>query len=246
MPKQTQHYITSSRFPSNGAFTHGFSTRAAGDLRNKDLRASFLSDDFQLSSEDLIMPKQVHGAKVTVVGEGDRGKVVAQSDGLVYKIGESPIALAVRVADCVPLLFIDEKAGVMGVAHAGWRGTLEGIAANTIAVMETLGATPKNITVLMGPHIGVCCYNIPKDRAQAFLRKFSSYNDIVEKRGEQDFLSLGRTNMHELVKVGVLPTHIEDVSLCTATHVSDFFSYRADSNETFGEQLAVIAYRGGA
>lgn len=241
-----KQHIASLRFTTNGAFTHGFSTRAAGDLRRRALVTPFLASEFQLSSDDLVMPEQVHGVKVAVVVVGDRGKEIAQADALVHKVGaRPPVALAVRVADCVPLLFLDSEAGVVGVAHAGWKGTLGGIAAKTVRAMQELGADPKNIKVLLGPHIGVCCYNIPKERAQAFAQKFSSHRDVVERRKGQDFLSLGRANTYELIAAGVAPDHIEDIALCTATHVSDFFSYRADSDATFGEQLGLLAYRGG-
>jgi hypothetical protein len=240
-----KQHIASSRFTPNGAFTHAFSTRAAGDLRRKALRGPFLASEFKFSSNDLVMAEQVHGAIVAHVAVGHRGKEIAKADALVYKVGaENPIALAVRVADCVPLLFLDSEAGVMGAAHAGWKGTLEGIAAKTVAAMQALGANPKNITVLMGPHIGVCCYNVPKLRAESFRRKFPTHHDVVETRGAQEFLSLGRANRYELIAAGIAPRNIEDLGLCTATHVSDFFSYRADSDATFGEQLGLIAYRG--
>lgn len=240
-----KQHIVSSRFIPNGAFTHGFSTRAAGDLRRKAQIGPFLVSQFQFSSDDLVMPEQVHGVHVAVVTVQDRGKEILKADALVYKVDTKyPIALAVRVADCVPLLFLDSKAHVMGVAHAGWKGTLWGIAAKTVEAMKDLGADPKNIKVLLGPHIGVCCYNIPKDRADAFVHKFPSYSDVVERRDGQEFLSLGRANTYELIGAGVAPEHIEDVTLCTATLVSDFFSYRADSDATFGEQLGLLAYRG--
>lgn len=240
-----KQHIASSYFTPHGAFTHGFSTRAAGDLRRKAQIGPFLVSQFQFSPDDLVMPEQVHGARVAVVTAEDRGKEMANADGLVYKVdAQHPVALAVRVADCVPLLFLDEQTGVVGVAHAGWKGTLGGIAAKTVEAMQDLGADPKSIRILLGPHIGVCCYNVPKDRAQAFAQKFPSHSDVIETRNGQDFLSLGRANRHELISAGIAPEHIEDLDLCTATNVSEFFSYRADSDKTFGEQLGLLAYKG--
>ena len=117
---------------------------------------------------EIAIPQQVHGTRIAVVTKKDQGKTISGVDGLVSK----DISIGVSFADCVPILAVDPEAKIIGTAHAGWKGTLHGIAQELILAMKNAGADVKNIYISIGPHIGMCCYNVGEDRAKAFQNKF--------------------------------------------------------------------------
>lgn len=201
-----------------------FTTRAQGDMRN-------------VSDPDMIFPEQIHGSGVAMVKRSDTGKIIEGVDGLV---SADPVTLGVRVADCVPILAFDEEAGVIGAAHAGWRGTLGNIAGSLIGKMAELGAQAKHIRVILGPHIGMCCYDVPKDRAMKFLSEIGSDDKIASFFENNWHVDIGFANFVQLVTAGILPENITAKVVCTSCQVDTYFSYRKDMKSTFGEQLGII------
>src|SRR4030042_351351 len=111
-------------------------------------------------------------------------------------------------ADCVPLLFVDPAAGVFGAAHAGWRGTLTGIAKHMIDTMKKRGAQEKNIFVSIGPHIEACCYTVPEKRAKQFTQAFHDTHVVMGSGGNWR-VSLGLANYVQLIEKGIVPSHID-------------------------------------
>jgi YfiH family protein len=211
-----------------------FTTRHDGDMRKKNMT-------------DAIVAEQVHGNTIAVVSLQDVGKVIPNVDGLVSR---DRVRLVVHVADCVPILAHDIHAHILGAAHAGWRGTLGNIAKNLIASMKALGAEPVNIRVTLGPHIGVCCYDVPRNRA----KKFSP--NVVRFESGAWYIDLGRANYLQCIEAGVVPPHISVSDQCTACNVDTYFSFRKDlprrpaspnrgeqagTKKTFGEQMGVIS-----
>lgn len=195
-----------------------------------------------LSPINLVWPEQIHGKKIAQVAQVCRRKIVSRADGLIYRRGgRGRIVLTVHVADCVPLLFADPESGVIGAVHAGWRGTLGGISAEMIARMQRLGAKAEKILVVLGPHIKNCCYDVPPQRARQFLRFFGAEEDVVRASGEKWYLDLGAANKRQLIASGVLPQHIDILPYCTSCQADNFFSYRKNSRENFGEIMALIA-----
>lgn len=241
MLKQTRNGIWQSELLLSAGVVHGYSDRHLGDMRGENHREQFLSG-LHLSPANLVSSEQVHGTNVGQVTTHDRGKEMKKTDGLVHKKTNSPMSLAVRVADCVPILAIDPYAFVIGVAHAGWKGTLGDIAGNLIDSMKQLGADTKRMLVSIGPHIGMCCYNVAPDRAGQFARLFASDPRIVSGVGGRPHLDLGYANMQQLQNVGIRKNHIDAAITCTSCQVDTFYSYRKDTTETFGEMLGVIGY----
>lgn len=205
-------------------------------MRLSKNRENFLRQ-LTLGHKQLVIPQQVHGNKVIEVSRRQTDQTLG-SDGLVSS--DTSLVLGVLVADCVPLLFFDPKKRVMGVAHAGWRGTLANIASNTVEKMKALGSNPEDITVSIGPHIAACCYDVPKERAMKFQQSFG--DDVIEEEKNQWKIDLGKANVLGLTKVGIKPEHIETSAICTCCN-RDYFSYRRDSKETFGEILGVVVWK---
>lgn len=197
---------------------HGYSSRSFGDMRNVQARTVFLKS-LAIPADALLLCKQVHGTEIGAIG-----------DGLVTrKKGE---AIGVIVADCVPLLLADPKKKIVAVAHAGWRGTLGNIAKEAVLAMDS---DAKDIFVSIGPHIGACCYTVPRARANSFSGKCTYFD------GADWHLDLGQANRMQLMEVGILREHIDAPVVCTSCQSDIFYSYRKDSKESFGEILAVIS-----
>jgi len=196
-----------------------FTTRLDGDFRKRKIPLT-------------IFAQQIHGNTVARVSKDDVGTIIRGADGLVYKKEmRAPIFLAVRVADCIPIIAYDSAAQIIGAAHAGWRGTFDTIAQELIIQMCKLGGKIRRIHVSMGPHIGACCYGVDKERAAAFQKKFGT---------KGHYLDLGAINRDILVRMGVISSHILVSDICTSCHNDQYFSYRKDTKETFGEQVGMI------
>lgn len=196
-------------------------------------------EDFldELGIRDVTMGQQVHGTRFAYVKESDKGKVLPGMDGLIATSG----SIAVTFADCVPLLAVDPKAGIIGTAHAGWKGTLAGIATELIRQMKNAGADVGNIYISIGPHIGMCCYNVLEDRVLAFQKRFGRNGKIAARIQGEWHLDIGYANFQLLRAAGVPAFHIDAPPTCTSCQVAIFNSYRKDPKEKFGVQLGVIA-----
>ena len=133
-------------------------------------------------------------------------------------------------ADCVPILLADPVRKVIGVAHAGWRGTVAGIAAATVAKMqEWCGCAPGDILAGIGPSIGGCCYEVDdvvRSRALAYLEFFQP------RSGGKYLLNLQGINRQQLSAAGLKADNIVDAGVCTADNKELFFSYRQEQGHT--------------
>ena len=224
---------------------HGFSTRSAGDMRNNEARKAFLK---RLSLGDALfgMPEQVHGSDVAVVGYADASTKKSEGvDGIVLgknANGTMGHAFGILVADCVPLLAVDPVAHIIGAAHAGWKGTVGGIAIRLIETMRKEGAKTDRILVSIGPHIGMCCYDVPEERVKAFTQRFGRDEKMAFTVKGVSYMDIGWVNYRQLLAAGVTADHIDAPPTCTSCQNNEFFSYRKDSKETFGEMMAVIGF----
>lgn len=244
------------------AFPHGFSTRLGGVStlpHTASLNLAFGRGDEDTAvlanlarfteavgvSEEVISLPQVHSAKVRTVGEADRGlgyqrKTDAVCDG--YVSAAPNVTVGVKTADCVPILLADEKAGIVGALHAGWRGTVAGIAREGIARMIALGADPTRIKAAIGPSIGVCCYTVGEDFCRVVAE--SSCADLclpyIRRQGDQPHADLPAMNTAILLSAGILPEHIDTAHLCTCCRTDLFYSHRA-SHGVRGTMLSIIA-----
>ncbi len=229
LQKQQSDFYQSTLLAGVPSLVHGFSSRYLGDMKkNRENRKKFL-ELLNLPEESVTSVKQLHSNKVGV-------------DALVLPKDSVSSAVAVFVADCAPILCVDPKAKVLSAIHAGWKGTLGKIAVNSIEAMQKAGAKAENILVAIGPYIGMCCYEVLENRAKTFLDVFDGDPKVVSKIEGSWHVDLGYANYLQLISAGVKPEHIDSPPTCTSCQVSDFFSYRKDSKETFGEMMAVIGY----
>ena len=145
------------------------SKKKDGNLKNNvEARRRFLAK-FNLNLDNLIFLKQIHSKRIIFVKKGK--KFSRAGDGLITK--EEGIVLGVFSADCLPIFIYDPKKKIIGLLHAGWKGSLEGIAREAIKIFKKEGSNPKDILVYIGPSISGNCYEIPKERAEIFSKKIS-------------------------------------------------------------------------
>jgi polyphenol oxidase len=191
---------------------------------------------------------QVHGVTVTVVTEEMRGRgarhqadLLPATDALITNV--PGITLSTYAADCVPLLFADEERAAIGVAHAGWKGTVAKIAAKTVGEMVALyGSDPSSLHVKIGPAIGPCCYEVDERVANEVQAAFpDSYGDLLtpNANGRWQF-DLWLANVTALREAGVPLANIHREDHCTSCQVDLYFSHRKEQGQT-GRHAGVIA-----
>ncbi|NWG17865.1 MAG: peptidoglycan editing factor PgeF [Chloroflexi bacterium] len=184
---------------------------------------------------------QVHSADTVIANGPVRGRRwLALADGMVTDRPDTPLTM--RFADCTPLLFYDPVRGVIGIAHAGWRGTVQGVGANTVrTMMQAYGCKPADIRAGIGPSIGPASYQVGEEVVAAVQAYFGTTDGLI-RRDPADgsaYLNLWEANRRDLQRVGV--EQIEIAGLCTAERTDEFFSHRAEKGRTgrFGAVLSL-------
>ena len=183
---------------------------------------------------------QVHSADVILAQGPVRGRRwLALADAMITDRADIPLSM--RFADCVPLLFHDPVQGVIGMAHAGWRGTVQGVGAHTVrTMMESYGCKPHNIRAGIGPSIGPDHYQVGEEVVEAVQGYFGTVEGLV-RRDPADgtaYLDLWQANRLDLERSGI--ELIELAGIDTAACTDEFFSHRAEKGRT-GRFGAVIA-----
>lgn len=197
-----------------------------------------------ITPAQVVCGRQVHGHRVAVVTAADGGQVLPATDALVS--GAPDLALLLRFADCVPVLFSAPGVGAVGIAHAGWRGTVAHIAARTArALAEVFGCHPQEIVAGVGPSIGPCCYQVGAEVIAEVRAAFGEVASSLLSRQQADgtaHLDLWEANAQPLREMGV--GRIEVAGLCTRCRRDLFYSHRGDGGRT-GRFAAVIVNREG-
>jgi YfiH family protein len=151
---------------------------------------------------------------------------------------EPGVALAVRTADCVPILLADKQAGVIAAVHAGWKGTVAQAVLKAVQAMCTHGANAEQIVASLGPCIGSCCFAVHLDVAQKLGE--TCQQNVIFDRDCTCFADLALANQDQLLGAGIRAENIETSSHCTACHADpSYYSFRRDKGDT-GRQLSMI------
>lgn len=194
---------------------------------------------FGVPLEQWVVGEQVHGRHVHLVTERDAGRgsrdhttAVPATDGLVTRV--PGLVLTACFADCVPVLFYDPVHRAVGLAHAGWRSTVQGTSLAVLeAMQESFSTRPADCLVAIGPHIGSCCYQVGEDVVQALAAAFPHFwTRVVAVRNGRRYADLGETNSLALAAAGVPEGQITTAGICTACRHDLFYSYRAAGGTT--------------
>ncbi len=250
--------ITASKLDAHVKLKHGFFTRLGGvssgvykglncgygsgdDVSNIDQNRAIAMGKFGISSDNLNTIYQVHSADVVVTQTAwsldDRPKadaIVTDNPGL---------AIGILTADCTPVLFADPKAGVIGAAHAGWKGALGGVLSKTVDKMERLGADRTQIVAAVGPCIHQVSYEVGPEFVDQFLTK--------DTQNSQFFMPSSQDNRHLFDLLGFILNKLSVLGLSVVQSVSEdtyldetkFYSYRRSTHAKevdYGRCLSAI------
>lgn len=195
-------------------------------------------NEFNLGIDRMVSSDQIHGIKVVEVT--DFKKDYGECDGLFTV--EKNTVLCMYFADCTPLFFWDAKKRAGGLVHAGWRGTCNGIGRESINFMaEKYGSRPEDITVIIGPSIGHCCFEVGTEVAREFEekldKKITSGNITLKSKTSKEsapkyLINLKKINYNILTNCGISPDNILTHEICTCCRRELFFSYRRDNRDT--------------
>ncbi len=196
---------------------------------------------FSVEPNHLLTNYQVHSADVVHV-DGPWEKNAPQADGLVTKT--PGLALGVLAADCMPWLFFDPEARIIGAAHAGWRGALAGVLENTVATMESLGAVRAHIRAAVGPCMRQQNFEVGLELIDAFTERHAGAEQFFARGASDDKRQLDLVGFGKwrLRAVGV--DAIDDTDVCTLAENDHYFSYRASKRAgaaDYGRNLSAIA-----
>lgn len=183
--------------------------------------------------------QQHHGAEVARVDE--RVLQPPAADALVTQ--SAGLALCILTADCVPILLVAPEPRVIAAVHAGWRGTLLGIAQRAVVEMHArFGVQPSGVRAALGPAIDGCCYEVERRVTDELEQRWGAMPDAIAPRGAKSRLDLRRANTAILVAAGVPPAHITSIGPCTRCTAGEYFSYRGAAGNT-GRQVSFIGWR---
>ena len=196
--RHPSHFYRATELDALTWLVHGFGTRSA------DAPGLFAN---------LATLKQIHSA--TCVAARGRAGMLGQGDALLENTLGAVVA--VKTADCIPILLADERLRAVAAVHAGWRGTVAGIVARAVEAMaREFGTRPEDMHAAIGPGIGKCCYEVGPEVAAHFGESGRAHIDLAE------------ANRRQLVECGIPGQRIYVANLCTQCRADEFYSFRRD------------------
>ena len=180
-----------------------------------------------------IFARQVHGNHVAVIDDSMPG--VSFSDSGVASIPDTDAlvtcckntALFILTADCLPVFIVDPQTPAIGLAHAGWKGSLLNIAAETVQTMvQTFGSKPENCIAWLSAAIGPCCYEVSQEMIEQFQTQYPEMTGFYHER----MLDLPSVNRYQLLQSGLLPENLHQTRYCTRHDAGLFYSHRRDAS----------------
>ena len=235
---------------------HGFFTRLGGEstgiykglncglgsMDNKKIihrNRVLVANSMGISQSRLVFVHQIHSSDVITIKNKIHTSPV-KGDALVT--ANKMIALSILTADCQPVLFLDKKNGIIGAAHAGWKGAFTGILQNTIKSMKAIGSEPDHISVTIGPSISQKNYEVGPEFFDTLCKDYK-YNEKFFFKGNKDrfHFDLVGYSIYQIKKSGV--RKVNYVDSCTYENPDLYFSYRRSvhkSEPDYGRMISTI------
>ncbi|WP_078380971.1 peptidoglycan editing factor PgeF [Sutcliffiella halmapala] len=210
-----------------------------------------LADSLNFPTSSWVGCDQVHEAKIEKVNHTSIGKGVLSYDNAIPKTDgiytdKNDILLTLCFADCVPLYFFAPEKSLIGLAHAGWKGTVKNIGAKMVELWKEEGVAPNEVKAVIGPSISASAYVVDDyvlNQVKSVLPPSIHHVVYNEVSCGQYELDLKRVNKELLLKAGVKEENISCSSFCTSTHDTLFFSHRRDKGKT-GRMMSFIGMKG--
>ncbi len=228
---------------------HGFFTRAGGispapftglnlggtvgdDVVNVQQNHALMYEVMDIDGSRAVTTWQVHGADVVMAhAPVPERKWLAKADGVITN--QPNVPLVMRFADCVPILYHDPVQQAIGMAHAGWRGTVQGMAQEmVVAMQEAYGSKPQDIVAVIGPSISQVHFQVGEEVVSAIQERYGTDEALIVRDANDGtaYVDLWEANKRDLQMVGV--EQIEIMGLCTYAHTEQFYSHRAEKGRT--------------
>lgn len=259
--KNAVEFIEAEWLRAQTGILHGFFTRRGGissgiyealncGVGSQDDQSAVarnrarVANQIGVESESLVTPYQIHSAKALLVDGPLPPNDRPRADALVTTT--PGLAVAISTADCTPVLFADVEARIVGAAHAGWRGALDGVLEATIELMEEQGANRLRMQAAIGPTISQSNYEVGDEFRQRFVSvnpHFSRFF-LSPNPGARAHFDLPAFVRHRLLDAGI--SEISELELCTYGNESDFFSYRRATHRgepDYGRQISAIVLK---
>jgi polyphenol oxidase len=235
-------------FTRAGGVSSGLYATLNGGVGSQDDAGKVVENRARMAAALAVEPQrlltayQTHSPKVVVAEAPWTTENRPQADAIVTRM--RALAIGVTTADCGPVLFADPHAGVIGAAHAGWRGALTGVIETTVAAMERLGAAPGQIRAAIGPMIRQSNYEVGPDLVARFRAEDAAASRFFApaRRDGHAMFDLAGYIAVRLKRAGI--TAVEDVALCTYADPEQFFSYRRTTHRAeadYGRHVNAIA-----
>ena len=259
-------YITFDNISATGLVNHAFSTRSGGVSQGcfSSLNLGFFRGDegdhvlenYRRISEavgfdwqNTVFSNQIHGINVHRATAADRGNgfchVSPVRDMDAFITDEENVVLQTFHADCAPIFFVDPVRRAVGLAHAGWLGTLREIARVCVERMTAeFGTDPADIVAAIGPSIGPDSFEVDSDVAVRFADELPFSHEFTKRAGTKFLIDLWAINRRILEYSGVMPSNIEEARLCTYQRPDMFYSHRLVGTER-GTMAAFIEIKAG-
>ena len=255
--------VTSDKLGSVPGLFHGFTARTGGTspAPYASLDLSFTRNDhpqsvienytllaraFELDPASLVIVNHEHGANVIRVGAEDRGRGILREplafcDGLITN--DPAVTLVTLHADCSCVFLYDPVHHAVGIAHAGWKGTLERVAESLVRAMcREFSCVPAEMLAAIGPCICPHCFEVGADVGESFRSEFGDACIGERKKPGKAFVDIAAALFIQLVAAGLDESAIERMPLCTFEREDLFFSHRRDRGNT-GAMAGLIALR---
>jgi len=223
-------------------FSLNFSTREGDSVDNVNQNWKILATAFNIEVEQFFVVNQVHGDRILILDHTVRDCTSHQSLQYDAIITDLPgVAIGIKTADCVPIFFVDKVKHIIGVAHAGWKGTALSISAKVVdTFLEKFSSNVDDIIAAIGPAIGPCCYQVDELVYHAMEpHKNREYLFCPCSQKGRWFLDLPLANKLQIAGKGIKQTNIYSTHYCTSCHTGIFYSHRGEGKKT-GRQLNFI------
>ncbi len=196
-----------------------------------------------VTPEQVLLIRQVHGATVAFARRGvPDAWTMPEADAVISD--DPSAAIAVRVADCAPVLIADRRLGVVAAIHAGWRGTMQSIVVEGVkALTRELGSKPSDLIAAIGPCLGPCCGEVGPEVVDAFRAAGHSEQVLAhwfsDGASGRPYLDLWQANRDQLMAAGLSEDAVFVAGLCSKTYAGLMHSYRAEGQRA-GRMVGII------
>jgi len=252
-------YLEATALTACDFLTHAFCTRRGGISEGNFVSLNFSSNEgdskknvrtnwrilahaFNLEVAQFFVVNQVHGEKILTIDRPLADLVVHEPPQFDAIITDQPgVAIGIKTADCVPIFFVDKVKRIIGVAHAGWRGTSLAIATKLVDTLITgFACRADDIIAAIGPAIGPCCYQVdePVFDAMTTHKDRESFFSPAAEKGKW-MLDLPLANRLQIIGKGIPDRNIYMADCCTSCNRDMFYSHRGEAGNT-GRQLNFI------